>query len=247
MDTIQNASIDPALNEGRDRCRDAAAERAEWRLRMLEELAEIEMRRVRSLARQASAQTASAEQAGAPLQGNDLAHTRIARSLRQTLALHARLDEDQAARDKRREAEAAARLAEHATAAERERRQRKKVQARHIVEQVVAMEATDKFHAEDLLNDLHDWLEDDSKVDQRPIALLIARICKDLPIFFDRDVWAEELAAIAAIDGARAAEAAEAAASDAGSDPSRPAAAPADPPMEPPPPRPAPTGSDPPD
>jgi hypothetical protein len=206
MSIAQTAATDPAPNEGCTHCRDAAAERAAWRLRLLEELAEIEMRRLRSLARQASAEAAAAEDpavepAGAPAQGSDLAHARVARSLRQTLALHAKLDEDRESQEKRRAAEAA-------TAAERERRGRRKRVVKRVVEQVIALEATDQFHAEDLLADLYKRLEDpdDSAFGDRPIPLIIAGIAKDLPIFFPRHHWADDIKAIMAEFGVEDAE-----------------------------------------
>jgi hypothetical protein len=181
---------------------------------MLQRLAELGMALAEAITHQAMAHADGQPVRMPLLSGGDpaLSYSLVARSVRQTLALKKKLAEDEHAGDKRREAE-------HAAAAERERK--RKAEVRDIVEQVIEMEATDKFHAEDLLNDLYDRLEDENNraFDGRPIALIIARICKNLPIFFDRDVWAEELAAAEGASGARSREPGASAVAGAGAKP----------------------------
>jgi hypothetical protein len=181
-----------APREGCACCRDAAAERVEREGRVLDEVVELSMALMRAITQQALAH-ADGQPVIKPLLGGvdpALALSRVARTVRQTLALKAKLAEDRETREKRRDAEAAA-------AAERERRQRKKAEVKRLVERVIETEAADQFRAEKLLINLHERLEDedDTAFADRPIALLIAEICRDLPVYFDRDQWVAEIAA----------------------------------------------------
>jgi hypothetical protein len=119
------------------------------------------------------------------------------------------LDEDRWERDKRREAERAA-------AAERERGRQKKAEVKRLVERVIETEVAETFRAENLLIDLHERLADknDTAFGDIPIALVVAAICRDLPAYFDRSQWEEE---IKVSEGVCAGEAAGASPPDAAS------------------------------
>jgi hypothetical protein len=180
------ASADSASNAhcaGCARCGDAAAARTEGHFRVLDELAELSMALARAITQQALAHADGQPVIKPLLGGGDpaLALSRIARSVRQTLALKAKLDEDRETREKRRETERAA-------SAERERGRRKKAEVKRLVERVIETEATDQFRAEKLLIDLHERLADknDAAFGDLPIALVVAAICRDLPVYFDR-------------------------------------------------------------
>jgi hypothetical protein len=233
MTAPQTASADSASNDPRgDRaegcacCRTAAVARTERVLQVLDGLTELSYALAQAITRQALAH-ADGQPVVMPLLSAEPARAlaQITRSVRQTAALQDRLAEDRLARDKRREAEAAA-------AAERERRRQKKVAVKRIVEHVIETEAADQFRAEKLLIDLHERLEDqdDTAFADRPIALLIAEICRDLPVYFDRDEWVAE---IAASEEACAGVKADASRPVAASATDSPAGAQADPAVEP--------------
>jgi hypothetical protein len=244
MTAPQTASADTAPNdpcgdraEGCACCRTAAVARTERVLQVLDGLTELSYALAQAITRQALAH-ADGQPVVMPLLSGEPARAlaQITRSVRQTAALQDRLAEDRQARDKRRDAEAAA-------AAERERRRGKKVEVKRIVERVIETEAADQFRAEKLLIDLHERLEDqdDTAFADRPIALLIAEICRDLPVYFDRDEWVAE---IAASEGACAVAQAEAPSPVAAAATDSPARAPADRATEPSPPRSAAMASD---
>jgi hypothetical protein len=183
------ASADPSQDR---------SDRTERHLRILAELTEIGMDLARAVRRQALAQAAPEEadtpQAGAPdrIGGGDLAlvFSRIARAVRQTVALEAKLAEDRRTRDERTEAEQAQRAATIA----RERKARQKARVKRIVEQAIEAEA-DGSDREDLLSDLDERLEDDdvdADFGERPTGEIIARICRDIGITPDRALWEAE-------------------------------------------------------
>jgi hypothetical protein len=195
--------------EGCAHCRDAAAEQTEWQLGVLKELVKSGMRSARlveqALVQAASGRGAPGQPAGAPPLGIGelvLAQTRIARSVRQSLALHDRFAEDRQARDKRREAEAAAKSAERAAAAERERRRQQKQEVKRAVERVIDIEVTDKLRAERLLTELDERLTDDDESDlgDRPLAFIVSRICFDIGVFFDPSYMEEGATRVAGCD-----------------------------------------------
>jgi hypothetical protein len=160
----------------------AADERAERHLQTLQELAEIGMdlaRDVRAKALAPAPAPAPAEPARADF---GLMFSRIARAVRQTLALEARFAEDRDARDRRTQTEHAKR-----------RGLQRKNAVRQIVEQAIESE-TDGTEREDLLYDLHERFEydDDLGFADRPIAEQVARICRDLGVTPDWSLWADE-------------------------------------------------------
>jgi hypothetical protein len=159
------------------RCGDARAER---HLTTLQELAEIGMDLARDVrAKALDTAPAPAEPARADY---GLMFSRIARAVRQTLALEAKLAEDRDARDKRSQAEQA-----------RRRGLQRKSIVRRVVEQAIEAES-DGTDREDLLDDFHERFEyeDDLGFADRPIAEHVARICRDLGVTPDWSLWADE-------------------------------------------------------
>ena len=149
---------------------DPAADRAERHGRVLQELTDLGMR----LARAVSAQAADADPAAA--HGLALDFARIARAVRQAVALEARLADDRQAglaeRAQRREREAET-LARHRTH-----------RIETLVERAIDAEASGS-EAESLYLDLQERLEDADDLagfHDRPIPEIVARICKDLGV-----------------------------------------------------------------
>jgi hypothetical protein len=263
------ASTDPCEDRAEScaRCSDVrVTDRTERHLRMLQELAEIGMDLARAVRRQALEQaaaepagidqTSTIERAGTTERvGGDLGlvFSRIARAVRQTVALESKIEEERRARDQRAEAEQAQRAATIA----RERKARQKARVKRIVEQAIDAEA-DGSDREDLLGDLDERLEDadlDADLAERPIGEIVARICRDLGIPLDWSRWEDEAWALeegGAIDepGAteenRATEEVRTKPPNSPFAPRWPAPAGTDRSPEPHPPRAAATGSDPP-
>jgi len=159
----------------------------------LQELAEIGMDLARALRRQVV--EAAAVDGGAPAVpaagGGDpaLAFSRLARAVRLTLALEARVAEVGRAA----EAERAARRAD--------RRIRGLIIKDEV--QAIAREAIEaagrergaEVDVERLLADLDERLEDTDEADgfaDLPVGALVARICRDLGVAFDADAWDED-------------------------------------------------------
>ncbi|HZZ32023.1 MAG TPA: hypothetical protein VFE10_08510 [Phenylobacterium sp.] len=156
-------------------------------MRMLAELAEIGMDLAREVRRQALDQAAEAP----PSADQALSFSRIARAVRPTVALEARLAEDRLQGPSGRPI---------LSVAERWRSARRKRQVRAIVGQVIEAEADNDYQHDRLLEDRNERLEDgDEEADfaDRPIGELVARICRDLDatpdgsLFEDAD-WAIE-------------------------------------------------------
>jgi hypothetical protein len=156
----------------------AAEARTERHLRMLEDLAEIGMDLARTVQRQAHEQAAADLDAAAL----GLVFSRIARAVRQTVALEARLAED-------RQAKTAAQVARQSHA--RATRRRRDVRA--VVEQTIEADAAES-DLEDLLLDLEERLVDydDTDFADRPVGELVARICRDLGVTPDWSLWEDE-------------------------------------------------------
>ena len=142
-------------------------------MQMLQELAELGMGLARTV------EPASSPEAGPDL---GLMFSRIARAVRQTLALEARLYQDRATRHGHAEA---GRLVET-----RERGLRRKAQAGRIVERVLESDAD----GEALLDALDERLDDADDIDfaDRPLGELVAHICRDLGVTPDWSLWQDE-------------------------------------------------------
>jgi len=148
---------------------------------MLRELAEIGMRLARRVARQA--EEADAGDAG-------LVFSRIARAVRQTLALEARLEGELAVLTRKAavEREQAAERAARAPVRERVRI------VRRAVARAIEADA-DEDDVEQLFDDLGERLcdrEDDADFLDRPVGELVALICKDLGVAADPSLWEDE-------------------------------------------------------
>jgi hypothetical protein len=157
---------------------DSAEARTERHLRGLAELGEIGMELARLVRRQAVEQAAASPD-GAVDEHLGLVFARIARAVRQTFALEARLAEE------RRTARAAE---------TRLHVERRKTKVRTAVERVLDAEA-DQGDVENLFYDLTERLEtdyDDADFADRPIGELVARICRDLGVTPDWSLWQDE-------------------------------------------------------
>ncbi len=174
---------------------EVTAARAAKRLQMLQELAEIGMDLARAVHRQALAEAPAIEAGeGAvahPPAGGDLGlvFSRIARAVRQTLALEARLEQERSARDR---AAGQGPGRQGVEAKWRARRRRQEVSS--FVEQLIEAES-DRDDVEHLLADLAERLDDDEDAGalaDRPIGELIAGICRDLGLTPDWSLWADE-------------------------------------------------------
>jgi hypothetical protein len=224
------SSISAAADTNSPRSQDD--ERSEWQLRVLKELVDLglELARAiqsRALARIAAEEAAAEKPAGAAPSGDGgwaLAFMRVNRAVRQTVALQAKLAEDRRTR---------------AATAEQERRQQKKMRVKRSVARVIWNEDR-PAKTRDWLDELNGRIEDldDTDFGDRPIAEIVARICRDLGIAFDPRPWEAENEAIAS--------AGDGAGSDGKAGLRSPPSAPSQRAAARPPPRPAATGSDPP-
>jgi signal recognition particle GTPase len=156
----------------------------ERHIRVLEELAEIGMQLARAVRDEALE--------APPERAAELALTfsRVARAVRQTVALEARL-----ARDAETQAQDAADRRERRAAGERvDLIRRRKAQVRDAVERAIETDAADSDR-EHLLDDLYERLEDDlydADFAEQPLGEMIARICRDLGVAVDPGLWADE-------------------------------------------------------
>src|SRR6185437_7233157 len=120
-----------------------------------------------------------------------LTFSRVARAVRQTVALEARLAEDRRTRPAERSA---------LSVATRWRSTRRKRQVEEIVGDIIEAEPHLELETDRLLADLDERLHDgDEEADfaDRPIGELVARICRDLGIDpdwsrFEAEDWAIE-------------------------------------------------------
>ena len=175
---------------------DAAEARTARQLATLQELAEIGMQIARAVRDAALARAEAADDAPKPppsrFGGGDLGlvYARVARAVRQTLALETRLAEGlETAKVERRRAHVAAVRAEY------EERQH---EVRDYVAEAIEAEAVEKHtperEIERLLDDLDERLDagdyDDALADA-PIGELVARICADLGVIPDWSLWDE--------------------------------------------------------
>jgi hypothetical protein len=150
------------------------------RLAMLQELTEMGMDMARTVHRRATAEPA----ADAEPNTIDLAlmFSRLARTVRQTLALQARFEQDQLEAGR----EARAKLCVG-----------RKMTVRRIVERAIdADTGVSDSDTDNLLTDLYERLadQDDADFTDRPVADLVARICRDLGVKMDRALWQDEAA-----------------------------------------------------
>jgi hypothetical protein len=161
-----------------------AAERDARALARLDELAAIGMDLARDLRRRAADDDAPLDPAEAAL-----AFSRLSRAIRLTIALEQRLAEGASAR-----AEAAQRARVLRDGYERAMRAAgRKDQAQAMVAQALAADGRDAAEVEILLEDLTERLDEDDDalwLDDVPVAVMAAGICRDLGVAFDPAVWA---------------------------------------------------------
>jgi hypothetical protein len=193
---------------------DPSLERTDRHLRTLQELAEIGMEMARLLRDEAScfAHRASQGRASQDRTPGDperrsapdlaLQFARIARAVRQTVALEARLVEERAAFDER-VAQAARRQADHLTAERKKQGAARKLKATVLVEQIIQADVDrdgESERAEALFDDLCAFVVDsrtDADYADRPVGEILLQICKDLGIAPDWSLWPEAAELIA--------------------------------------------------
>ncbi|MGH8276751.1 MAG: hypothetical protein ACRETH_08645 [Steroidobacteraceae bacterium] len=179
---------------------DPSVRRAERRLRLLEELAEIGMELARALRPGEAADGAAEAAAGGGKLGEPAdAFARVSRAIRLTLALESKTDE--ALRDRktgitcRREAERVQVAANdrkaraEAAAADRVAREN---QVRELVLRVAETEFENKGEFDDLYGALEERLEEDEAYvgcEDWPLRETIERLCKDLELTPDWSRW----------------------------------------------------------
>jgi hypothetical protein len=183
-----------------------------WRLRMLEEAAEIGIDLMRSMRRQALA-AADAEEAGVETSRPEidfaLRYQRINRALRQALALHARFEDEARRRGTETAAATAARLAEaaqRAEAARESRKRREKILVKRAAERAIFADVHDDDEgdeddeeaadpAQGLLDDLNERLEyfnDYSNFGRCSIGETLFNLLRAMGLAFDPAMWADE-------------------------------------------------------
>ncbi len=167
--------------------------RAERHLRLLQELAEIGMDIARAVRAEAVAEADAAEPAPSRFGNADpgLVFSRIARAVRQTLALEARIAEGIATarveEDKRRADEASLEF------------DLREQEVRDYVIEAIEAEAAERqapdSHIERLLDDLDERMNEgdyDEALADGPIGELVARICADLGVTPDWSLWDDQ-------------------------------------------------------
>jgi hypothetical protein len=175
---------------------DAPAEsRAERHLRLLQELAEIGMDIARAV--RAEALAAVDDDAAAPAPSRfgrsdpGLVFSRIARAVRQTLALEEQIA---AGRDKAREEHARGRRNVEQLIFEQRQEDIREFVARAVEADAAERKLPDEA-VERLLDDLDERLEDgayDDALADGPIAELVERICRDLGVVPDWRIWDDQ-------------------------------------------------------
>jgi len=198
---------------------DPAPERIERHRTVLEELTEMTMAVGRTTVRTAAAEAAIAEKAAAAAEASAtppvitpsraaLAMTRIAHSVRMTLMLETKFDEDYRARLLREQAgqpvlpgaatspaaAAADRQAQNEAAAQHQRRKRNKAKARRIIAEVIERgehdERPERLHG--MLEDRFDQNDEYADLGDLPPGAIAAHIARDLGMTPNWRQWATE-------------------------------------------------------
>ena len=146
-----------------------------WRMRMLETAAERGIELLDEL-RDRARERAEEEDLG-------LAYSRISKAVRQSVALHARLEEEFSKTDEQKAAEAAARQAaeaQRAASAEKRARGRRENAVRRAVIRAIDDRFEDEDDREPLYADMNERLDDadDLELDTKPIGQIAAGICR---------------------------------------------------------------------
>jgi hypothetical protein len=172
---------------------DPDAARAAWRAKALEDLAEIGMAMAQALRDRMA--TAESDAAACEI---SLAFTRIARAVRLTVALDARLGEAQAMRAET----LAAKAAEQRAAAAEAREARVELitgRVQDAVEMAIAAQTSGRrdggYESERLSEALSEYLEDRRETEtfaDRPVSIVVAQVCQALGVRVDWDLWKNE-------------------------------------------------------
>ena len=199
---------DPAQDRPESRaCVSGVADKAEWRLRMLEQVAEAGLDILNEVRRRALAHgavsSADGAQTLAPEGDLGLVYSRIQRAIRQALALHERFEAGFLVRQ-REAAEEAQRIAASSGSIVDFDTERKKQTVDRAVRKAIASRTHNPRYCEkwDLFSDLDDRLEDFDDYDEdgdRPIGAIVESICKAVGVTFDPALWEYEPWAIAEI------------------------------------------------
>jgi hypothetical protein len=165
-------------------------DRTERHLRLLQELAEIGMDIARAVRAEAVAGAPAAEPGPSRFGGGDLGliYSRVARAVRQTLALETRLADDL---EKARFEQGRRRNAAVRTALDERQQEIRDYVAEAIEAEAVEKKSPDR-EVERLLDDLDERLDAgdyDDTLHHGPIGELVARICADLGVIPDWDLW----------------------------------------------------------
>ena len=122
-----------------------------------------------------------------------LAFSRVARAVRQTLALEARLEDDRAARDRAGDSAQGWTLEAHASAAATVRARLARIIAAANDEESDDAD-DDENRAENLSDSIErpDWGEDGTALGDRPPGEVVAAVCADLGLERDLSLWADE-------------------------------------------------------
>ena len=179
-ETAADTDPDPERAREASAASAAAAEDAE----MLSELARIGMRFARLV--EANAEAKLAQDPAADLGRADQMFARISRSIRQTLALKAKLAEMRGKRS------AASLTEERQRQADAARRRWRKARVERAVAETIGTERGD---SENLLSDLHERLLDpdiEADLASGSIGETVAGICDDLGLKPDREVWKDK-------------------------------------------------------
>ena len=167
---------------------DAAGDRTAQRLAMLRELAEIGMRLARGVERRAEEPEAARSDVG-------LVFSRIARAVRQTLALEARLEAELQVRAREEEGAAHDLRVRQAYAPISQRSHLVRRAVGQAIEADADADDEDEDRREQLFDALDEQLddrEDDADYLDRPIGELVALICKELGVRADLSLWEDE-------------------------------------------------------
>jgi RNA binding exosome subunit len=165
-----------------------------WRMRMLETAAERGLELLEEVGARARERADEGDLG--------LTYSRISKSIRQSVALHARLEEQAGKTDEQKAAEAAARTAVEArrvASAEKLARGRKENAVRRAVTRAIDDHTDDEDDRDTLYDDMNERLDDadELELDTKPVGQIVAGICRAMRLPYDPALWEDEPWAIA--------------------------------------------------